>query len=464
MSPALDALTLSPAERTRPPGLPAGAGLLLESVRVARAGAADRVDRRDGRATERWADHLQRWGARPRGELWLLDALEESGLTGYGGGHFPVARKWRGVLGTSSDITVVANGSESESLSGKDATLLRQRPHLVLDGLRCAMETVGAREGVVWLHESDRYTRRVVEDAIHERAREGRNEGEARDLGEMREMREVRVVAGPNTYLAGESSAIVRGLAGGPVLPTFRGDRGRRRRSDEPVTLVHNIETLARVALVARECAFSDGRNRLECFAPGPDTTLLTVLAADHRHVLEVPRRAALREAVARTAWADAAEPTYVLLAGFGGMWARWTDVRDVEVNEPQMRRQGRTLGAGIVAPLPGDACGVSETAAIVRYLAASSARQCGPCMFGLPALAHSLELLRTGSAGRGELRRIVDDLAAVAGRGACHHPDGATRLVASALETFDEDLARHAKGRPCDNAGHPLIPVPEVA
>jgi NADH:ubiquinone oxidoreductase subunit F (NADH-binding) len=427
-------------------------GLLLEQVRIARIGSADRLDRLDGRSRESWADHVSQMGPRPAGALWLIDALEEGALTGCGGGHFPVARKWRSLLESSRDITVVANGSESESLSAKDATLLRQRPHLVLDGLHCTIETLGARRGVLWLHGSDGYTKRVVEEAIHERRLTAATEAE------------ITVVGGPNTYLAGESSAIVRGLSGGPVLPTFRGiqrlSAGGLGRS---VTLVHNVETLARVAIVARECAFSDGWSRLECFAPGPLTSLLTVLTPDHRQVIEVPSSTTLRAAVARTTWFAAALPTSVLLGGYGAMWARWSQVAEIEVNEPAMRRVGRTLGAGIVAPLPAEACGVAETARIAGYLASSSARQCGPCMFGLPALAESLDVLRSGSARRGELRRLATDLAAVRGRGACHHPDGATRMVTSALETFDSDFAEHARGRPCDYAGSNVIPVPGV-
>jgi NADH:ubiquinone oxidoreductase subunit F (NADH-binding) len=427
-------------------------GLLLEQVRIARTGPADRLDRLDGRTRESWADHLSHVGPRPQGALWLIDALEEAQLTGYGGGHFPVARKWRSVLGTAPDITVVANGSESESLSAKDATLLRQRPHLVLDGLLGAMETVGAARGVVWLHDSDRYTRRVVEDAIAERRASGTWE------------LPVEVVPGPSTFLAGESSAIIQALSGGPTLPTYRGSRALPGESrSRTATLVHNVETLARVAMAARECSFSDPESRLECFAPGPQTSLLTVLTPDDRQVIEVPRNTTFRASVARTSWSTTAMPTAVLLGGYGAMWARWCDVAEVEVNEPATRAVGRTLGAGIVAPLPQAACGVAETARIAGYLAASSARQCGPCMFGLPALGESLEILRTGSARRGELRRLAVDLEAVRGRGACHHPDGATRLVSSALETFEADFAQHAEGRPCEHAGTSAIPVPRV-
>ena len=424
--------------------------LLNEPVRLSRTGPADRLDRLDGRARDSWVDHVAALGDRPQGGTWLIDALQEANLTGHGGGHFPVARKWRSMIGTTA-LTVVANGSESECLSAKDAILLRQRPHLVLDGLHCAIETLRAQRGVVWLHEADRYTRRVVEDAIIERRAGGSYEVP------------VDVVPGPNTYLAGESSAIVRALKGGPALPTFRARRAAPGHAGDSTAVVHNVETLARIGLVARECGIPEAGSRLECFAAGPATSLLTVLSADARQLIEVPRTLSLREALSLTRWSGADAPSAVLLGGYGGLWARWHDVAGVQVNEPAMRLAGGTLGAGIVAPLTASACGVAETARIAAYLAQSSARQCGPCRHGLPALADSVEQLRVARAGRGELRRLSDDLETVRGRGACHHPDGATRLVASALETFSEDFAQHAKGRPCAFAQSSFIPVPDA-
>ncbi len=81
--------------------------------------------------------------------------------------------------------------------------------------------------------------------------------------------------------------------------------------------------------------------------------------------------------------------------------------------------------------------------------------------MFGLPALAQSLRLLAHGNAPRGEQSRLLDDLRAVAGRGACHHPDGATRLIASALAVFEHDFREHAHGRACAGSRRPTLPVP---
>jgi NADH:ubiquinone oxidoreductase subunit F (NADH-binding) len=429
------------------PHSPLRSQLLLAPARIARTGPATPLDRIEPHVTESRLEHLSRIGPRMPGGLWLIAALQQAQLTGHGGGHFPVARKWRSVLG-APDLTVVANGAESESLSAKDATLLRQRPHLVLDGLHCALETVGARRGVVWLHESDPFTRRVVEHAIEERRSASVTEAET------------KVVVGPDTYLAGEASAIVQGLSGGPVLPTYRGTRARSFRAEHPTALVHNVETLARVALVTRERNLERSEPS-ECCPSAPRSTLVTVLTPIDRQVVELSSTSTLQAVLSRTTWLGPQRPKSVLLGGFGGMWAPWTAASGLELNERAMRRRGLTLGPGVVAPFPEDICGVAETARIIGYLAASSAHQCGPCIFGLSAMASSLESLRTGSARRGELHRLRGDLKAVEGRGACHHPDGAARLVATALEAFSSDFDMHTEGRPCAFTHTQAVPIP---
>jgi len=388
--------------------------------------------------TEGLDEHLAHLGPRPSardesGRDALLAALDTVDLTGHGGAHVPVAVKWRAALRADGPLTVVANGAESEPLSSKDATLLRQRPHLVLDGLSLAAEALGARRVVVWLHGDDAGTRRVVQAALAGR----------RAAGEQGPT--IEVVSGPSHYLAGESSAIAQALHGGPALPTVR----RPGKPGAPRTLVHNVETLARLALLAR------GR-------PAVDTMLLTIVGPYGRHVREVRRGTSLVEALHGSGWPASEAPVGVLLGGFGGTWVAWDDVLRATVDEQALRAVGLSLGAGIVAPLPAGACPVAETAAITAYLASMSARQCGPCLFGLPALAGSVRRLADSSAPRGERRRLVEDLRAVAGRGACHHPDGSVRLIGSMLSVFGEHVDHHARGRRC--TGGVVMPVPEVS
>ena len=106
---------------------------------------------------------------------------------------------------------------------------------------------------------------------------------------------------------------------------------------------------------------------------------------------------------------------------------------------------------------MPADACGLRETARVARYLAGESAGQCGPCIFGLAAVAGEIEGIAEGRpADLGKLRRWLGH---VDGRGACSHPDGAVRLIRSSLDLFVVELEQHARGWCCGTRS--VLPVP---
>ncbi len=375
----------------------------------------------------------------------LLDVLEAVGLTGRGGGHFPVATKWRALTEAARrggrPPLVVANAAEGEPASAKDQVLLATRPHLVLDGLAATAAAVGAQETVLWLHGDAHLLHRRVHDALAERRAAG--------LAEPR----VRVFSAPAHYLAGESSAVVQALGGGPALPTSRRLPSVVSGVDGRPTLVHNVETLARTTLLARTGA---ARHR--------PTALVTVVAAGRRTVLEIDAAVPLRAAVLLGGWPVGSEPQAVLVGGYGGSWLPWERVADVGLAPETLGPAGASLGAGVLAPLPAEACGLAETARLTAYLSRSSARQCGPCLFGLDSLAETLARLAAGRGRRRDVERLDGWAGEIDGRGACHHPDGAVRMVRSALSTFAADAEAHRRHRPCQGApAAPLLPVPDL-
>jgi len=82
-----------------------------------------------------------------------------------------------------------------------------------------------------------------------------------------------------------------------------------------------------------------------------------------------------------------------------------------------------------------------------VAYMAGESARQCGPCIFGLGAVAESLRRLAAGTPLHDDLANLDRWSAELVGRGACHHPDGTAALLRSGLEVFADEFALHAHG-----------------
>jgi len=126
------------------------------------------------------------------------------------------------------------------------------------------------------------------------------------------------------------------------------------------------------------------------------------------------------------------------------------------------LKAAGGALGAGIVIALPASACPIAETARVVRYLAEENAGQCGPCVFGLPALADALGDLAYCGGRNGAVDRAAKLLPLVERRGACRHPDGATQLVRSLLRAFPADARWHEQTGSCDGVGRPpLLPLP---
>ncbi|VVJ21343.1 NADH-quinone oxidoreductase chain F 2 (EC / Hypothetical FeS oxidoreductase [Amycolatopsis camponoti] len=335
----------------------------------------------------------------------LIEAVAAADLRGRGGAGFPTAVKLRSARKPRS--VVVANGCEGDPLSHKDAALLTLSPHLVLDGLQLAAHAVGAGEAILCVHAGSPVLPSVFAA-----------------LAERDDLVPVRVEEIPRRYVASEETALVHHLTSGDARPLGKsprpGERGVRGRP----TLVDNVETLAQLALVILLGPQHYRAARAE---------LVTVTGAVRRPgVVETPPGASLA-AVLATAGGEAEPVQAVLAGGYGG---NWTSDLTAGVS-----------GIPAVYALPARACGLEYTAKVLAFLAAESARQCGPCMFGLPAIAADFaELVRGGPS----TARLARRLPLLTGRGACAHPDGAARLATSALRVFGADVAAHAAGGRC--------------
>jgi NADH:ubiquinone oxidoreductase subunit F (NADH-binding) len=140
-----------------------------------------------------------------------------------------------------------------------------------------------------------------------------------------------------------------------------------------------------------------------------------------------------------------------VLVGGYFGSWVTGQEAASLTLDDGGLARAGARVGCGVLLVLPEAACGVAETGRLLAFLASESARQCGPCREGLPALAGLVQRVaagRTGGADAERLDRWTYQLGG--GRGACKHPDGAIGLWRSAMDAFAGDLREHLSCRPC--------------
>lgn len=364
-----------------------------------------------------------------------LEQLEASGLTGRGGAGFPTWRKAKLIRELRGhNKFVVVNAMEGEPAAHKDRTLISANPHLVLDGAEYLAGIAGAKHIAVCVSRDNPVMVNHLQRAIHERDRRSLR-GATFELH-----------TPPWRYVAGEESALVHWLDDNESLPQYRPRRPHILRIGHAPVLLDNAETCAHVGLIGR---FGGDWFRRLGTPSSPGSTLVSVTGAVARPtVLEVALGTPLRSILER-AGSDL-DPQALLMGGYGGAWL---DARhlDTPYTNDALGPLESTVGAGVIIVLPRSGCGIVETQRIARWMANESARQCGPCAFGLPAIAEDLAHLAFDARdAAAAYERLLDRCGAIEGRGACRHPDGVVRLVRSALRVFATHVEDHVRGQSC--------------
>jgi NADH:ubiquinone oxidoreductase subunit F (NADH-binding) len=366
----------------------------------------------------------------------LIEALEQAGLHGHGGAFFPTATKLRAVAAQRRRPIIVVNGSEGEPLSRKDRFLLATRTETVLDGALAVAGALGADTIVITVDGRRVKTIDAVQRALATRS----------ELG-ARHAPTVEVVGVPAGFVSGQETALLNFLGGGEAKPTatppYPFEKGLRGRP----TLVSNVETIAQIGRIlagdydaSRWVTVSGAVSQTAVVQVAANTTVAEVLSA---------------------AGGVSERVSAVLLGGYGGTWVGVPEAFDLTLEEPALRAQGLTLGAGIVHALGASRCPVTEVAEVARWMAGESAGQCGPCVFGLDAIAQALERLctdgdRFAPGGAASLAQIRRWCAMVTKRGGCAHPDGVARYVTSAVTVMAAEFEDHAAHGRCERCRVP--------
>jgi NADH:ubiquinone oxidoreductase subunit F (NADH-binding) len=369
------------------------------------------------------AAHRRRLGRAPTPSAdELVKLARDVDLRGRGGAGFPAAIKLASAHRRKA--VVVVNAAEGEPASRKDAALMSLAPHVVLDGAAAVAHALGTREAHIVVPSELPSIRVGVQTALRERVEAGeRVKWQIHD-------------AAPR-FVAGQAQAVLQLLAGKENLPVtawqpeaVSGHRGRP-------TLLSNAETFAHLGHLAR--VGFDGY-AAHGTAAEPGTTLLTLRGDGwDPQVREVAFGTLLADVLSE---AEMAQP--LLLGGYHGTWLKPAQLQGLRVSRIDIAAAGATLGAGVLLPLAQGWCPLVRTEALVDYLAGQSARRCGPCINGLPAMAEAVrDLVHRG----GPVGRVEELCGLVVRRGACAHPDGTARLVTSMLTRFPEEVDSHSLG-----------------
>lgn len=344
----------------------------------------------------------------------IEELLADAGLTGRGGAAYPTARKVASARANGAGLIV--NACDGELDAAKDWYVVAHHLDELVHGasLLSADVRYAARRGSATL------------DLLV-------NAG-------------LSVLEVPDRYVASEESALVSLAHGGLAQPVSRqhpvvfGGHDSEGRRLSP-TVVLNAETVWRTSQLAR---FGAAWFRSIGTAAEPGPRLVTVVGAVARPgVLELPAGIPVEQLLAR---AGASRSGAVGVGGLSGGFLSLQEALRLRWDTTELALYGCRIGSGVVRVIGATECPVDRVAHTVAYAAGESAGQCGPCMFGLPAVAADFAALAAGD-GRG-LAAIHRRLELLPGRGACRFPDGVAGYVASALRVFAADIEAHLTGR----------------
>lgn len=349
----------------------------------------------------------------------IAPLLAEAGLTGRGGAAFSTATKVEAAH--AHRAALVVNACDGELGAAKDGWVVAHR----LSELVAGADAVAARAPVT-------YAAHRGSDTAHR----------LRSAG-------LRVLELPPRYVSSEESAIISFAQGGlarPMTkrqPLVRGGRDSEGRRIRP-TVVLNAETVWRAGQIA-----AYGPEWFRSFGtpeqPGPRLVSVST-PVTYALVVETEAGAPLGDLLEHAGGLPEGSPG-VLVGGLGGTFVAAAHVPGMRWSDRSLGLVGACVGPGVVEALDPRECPLDYVQRCLTWAAGESAGQCGPCMFGLPALAsdwHALVARRDRTA----YDRIRSRAGLLRGRGACRFPDGVAGFAASALDVFGAHLEEHRRGR----------------
>jgi NADH:ubiquinone oxidoreductase subunit F (NADH-binding)/NADH:ubiquinone oxidoreductase subunit E len=310
----------------------------------------------------------------------VVAELKASGLRGMGGAGFPTGTKWDFVRKESrSPKYVICNADESEPGTFKDAAILADAPHLVIEGMLIAGRVVGAAKGILFLRHEYTAEKERFEAALSAAPLDGFD---------------IEVFVSPGGYILGEETALLECLEdrrGEPRnKPPFPGTHGL---FDQP-TLINNVETFANVpGIILHGADWWRAMGTEGC--PGPK--LIAVSGHVERPgVYQVPLGTTVRELIETAGGVSGGRK--LLAFAPGGASSNWlpADRADVRLDFNELAKAGSMLGSGalVVAAEGTDLLAVAVN--VTRFFRNESCGKCVPCRVGSEKAVEMLESRRS--------------------------------------------------------------------
>jgi NADH-quinone oxidoreductase subunit F len=188
-----------------------------------------------------------------KGKDWIINEIKASGLRGRGGAGFPTGLKWSFMpkLDPARPHYLVVNADESEPGTCKDREIMRNDPHLLVEGCLIASFAMQAHACYIYIRGEYALEYDRLQAAIDE-AYEANLIGEGNIHGWPLL---VHVHRGAGAYICGEETALLESLEGKKGMPRLKPPFPANMGLYGSPTTVNNVESIAVAPTILRRGA-----------------------------------------------------------------------------------------------------------------------------------------------------------------------------------------------------------------
>ncbi|MDO9246430.1 MAG: NADH-quinone oxidoreductase subunit NuoF [Phenylobacterium sp.] len=383
---------------------------------------------------------------------WVCEQIRESGLRGRGGGGFVTGFKWTLMPQQLSERPhyLVVNADESEPGACKDREIIRNDPHLLIEGCMIASYAIRAHTAYIYIRGEYVAERERLEAAIKQAYAAkliGKDNVNGWDF-------DLHVTHGGGAYICGDETALMESLEGKKGQPRLKPPFPAGAGIYGCPTTINNVESIAVVGTILRR-----GAGWFSSFGRPKNAGTKLMAASGH-----VNKPSVVEEAMSI--------PMRQLIEDhFGGVRGGWGKLKAVipgGVSMPMItREQAETvlmdfddlprvqsrLGTATMILFDEDTDLVRVIARVSRFFTHESCGQCTPCREGTGWMWRVMERMVTGEAEMREIDMLLDVASQVEGHTICGLGDAAAWPIQGLFRNFrhevEDRITSYRAGKP---------------
>jgi len=374
------------------------------------------------------------------GPEWIVDQVKASGLRGRGGAGFPTGLKWSFMpkeVGARPHYLVV-NADESEPGTCKDREIMRNDPHLLIEGCLVASFAMRAKACYIYIRGEYVDERIALEKAIKEAYDAkliGKNNIHGWDF-------DCYVHHGAGAYICGEETALLESLEGKKGQPRLKPPFPANAGLYGCPTTVNNVESIAVAPTIIRR-----GAEWFAGFGRQGNTGTKVFSISGHvnkpcniEETMSIPLKTLIETHAGgvRGGW----DNLKAVIPGGSSVPCIPADTcTDILMDFDALRDVKSGLGTAAVIVMDKSTDIIKAIARISSFSQPESCGQCTPCREGTGWMWRVLERMARGESSTDEIDKLLDVASQVEGHTICALGDAAAWPVQGLIRHFRHEI-----------------------